>query len=108
MNKFKKREKKENFHHNKKKDIKQKNTNRDPSNVRCYTGDEKGHSRNCPIRKRRHHAHVSEEDEPTNKIFIREKDDLDKEYVPISSLTSSISYGSNDWHVDNGYYKHIT
>ena len=34
--------KKENFHHNKKKDKKQKNTKIDPSNVRCYTCDEKG------------------------------------------------------------------
>ena len=42
-NKFKKKEKKENFHHNKKKDKKQKNTKINPSNVRCYTCDEKGH-----------------------------------------------------------------
>ena len=46
--------KKENHHHNKKKDKKQKKIKRDPSNVRCYTCDEKGHfARDCPIRKKR-------------------------------------------------------
>ena len=39
---FKKKEK-ENFHHNKKKDKKPKNTKRDTSNIRCYTCDENGH-----------------------------------------------------------------
>ena len=58
--------KKENFHHNKK----QKNTKRDTSNVRCYTCDEKGNvSRDFPIRKRRHHAHVSKYDEPTKNLI---------------------------------------
>ena len=66
---FKNKEKKENFHH-KKKENKPKNTERDTSNVRCYTCDEKGHfARDFLIRKRRHHAHVVEDDEPTNKIF---------------------------------------
>ena len=52
-----KKEKKENYHHNKKKDKKQKNIKRDPSNVRCYTYDEKGHFvRDYPIKKKRHHA----------------------------------------------------
>ena len=40
---YKKKEKKDNFHHNKKKHKKQNKTKRDPSNVRCYTCDEKGH-----------------------------------------------------------------
>ena len=67
---YKKNEKKEKFHHNNKKDKKQKKTKRDPSNVRCYTCDEKGHFvRDCPIGKRRHHAHVVEYDEPTKKRF---------------------------------------
>ena len=67
--------KKENFHHNKKKDKKLKKTKRDTSNARCYTC-EKGHfARACPIRKRRHHGHFAEDDEPTNKRFRREKDD---------------------------------
>ena len=90
---FKKKEKKENFQHNKKKDKKQKKTKRDPSNVRYYTCDENGHfARECTIKKKRHHAHVSEDDEPTNKIFRREKDDLDEEYVVTAPITSTISH----------------
>ena len=47
------KEKKDKFHHKNKKGKKQKNTKRDPSNVRCYTCDEKGHfSRDCPIKKK--------------------------------------------------------
>ena len=66
---FKKKEKKENFHHNKKKDKRQNKTKRDNSNVQCYTCDETGHfARDCPIRKKSHHAHISKDDEPTNKI----------------------------------------
>ena len=61
---FKKKENKEKFHNRKKKDMKQKKTKRYTSNVRCYTCEEKGHfARDCPIRKRRHHAHVAEDDE---------------------------------------------
>ena len=41
----------------KKKDKKQKKIKRDPSKVRCYTCDEKGHlGRDYPIQKRRHHV----------------------------------------------------
>ena len=81
---------------------------RDPSNVRCYTCDENGHfARDCPIEKKRHHAHVSEDDEPTNKRFRRENDDSDEEYVLISTLIGTISHGSNDWIVDSGAYKHM-
>ena len=78
-NNYKKKEKKENHHHNKKKDKKQNNIKRYPSNVRCYTCDVKGHfARYCPIWKKRHHAHIVEDNEPTNKILRREKDDLDE------------------------------
>ena len=35
--------KKENHQHKKKKDKKQKKLRKDPSNIRCYTCDEKGH-----------------------------------------------------------------
>ena len=68
-NNLNKKEKKDNFHHNKKKDKKLNNTKRDLPNVRCYTCDEKGHfARDCPIRKRIHHAHLAHE--PTKKRFI--------------------------------------
>ena len=52
----------------------------------------KGHfARDYPIRKKRHHAHIVEDNEPTNKRFRREKDDLDEEYVLTSTLTCTIS-----------------
>ena len=71
MKNFKKKEKKENFHHKKIKDKKLKKNKRDTSNVRCYTCDEKGNfARDCPMSKRRHHVDVAEYDEPTNKRFI--------------------------------------
>ena len=107
--KYKNKEKKENYHHNKK-NKKQKKIKRDPSNVRCYTCDVKGHfARYCPIWKKRHHSHVARNHEPTNKLFRREKDDLDEEYVLISALTSgTISHGRNDWLVDSGASKHVT
>ena len=59
-------------------------------------------------RKKRHHAHVSEDDEPTKKRFKREKDHLDEYYVLISALTGNISHGSNDWLVDSGASKRKT
>ena len=89
---FKKKEEKENFHHNKKKDNKPKKTKRDISNVRCYTCDKKGRLvRDCPIQKRRHHARIVEDDEPTNKRFKRDKDDSDEEYILISAFTGTIT-----------------
>ena len=100
--------KKENFHHNKKKEKKQEKTKGDPTNVRFYTCDEKGHfAIDCPIRKRRHHAHIAKDDEPKKKTFRREKDDLDEEYVIISTLTSTISHERNNWLVDSGASKHM-
>ena len=58
--------------------------------------------------KMRHHAHFSEDDEQTNKIFRRDKDDAGEEYVLISTLIGAISHGSNDWLVDSGASKHMT
>ena len=63
--------------------------------------------RDCPIYKWRHRAHIAEDDEATNKRFKREKNDSDEEYVLISTLTGTISHGSNDWIVDSGASKHM-
>ena len=104
---FKKKEKNEYFHHNKK-DKKPKKTKRDISNIRCYTYDEKGHlARDCTIQKRRHHAHIVEYYEPTNRRFRREKDDSDEEYVLISAVNGTISHRSKDLLVDSGDSKHM-
>ena len=93
----------------KKKEINSKKTKRDTSNVRCYTCDENGHfARDCHIKKRRHHAHVFQHDEPTNKRFIWDKDDLDEEYVLISALTRTMSYERNDWILYSGACKYMT
>ena len=100
---------KDNHHHKKKKDNKKNKFIKDPSNIRCYTCDEKGHfARDCPNKKKIHHTHTVEDDEPTNKIFRGEMDDLDEEYVLISALMSTISHESNDWLVDSGESKHMT
>ena len=67
---YKKKEKKENHHHNKNKEKKLNKTKRDTSNVLFYTCDEKGHfARDCPMRKKRHHYHIFQDDEPTKKRF---------------------------------------
>jgi hypothetical protein len=74
-----------------------------------------GHiARNCPlikekIRKRqnkRHHAHAAEDDEPAQK---RTKDyDSSEEHVLISTVTGTITNGSDTWLVDSGASKHMT
>ena len=60
--------------------------------------------------KKIHHAHTTEDDEPTNKKFREERDhsSSDEEYVLISAFTSKISHGSNDLIVDSGAFKHMT
>ena len=90
---FNKKDMKETFHHNNKKEKKQKKTKRDTSNVRCYTCDEKGHfARDCLIKEKRHHAHIVEDDEPTNKRFRGEKDDSDEEYVLTATLANTLPH----------------
>ena len=99
---FKKKEKKEKFHQNKKKDKKSKKNKRDISNFQWYTCDEKGHlERDCPFQKMRHHVHITEDNEPTNKRFKRENNDSDEEYVLISTLIGTISNRSNDCILDS-------
>ena len=83
--------------------------------LRFYTCDEIGqYARDCPRNKRnshkkkgnkrRYHAHVAEDDEPSTKRFRQESDDSssDEEYVLISALMGTISHGSNDWIIDSG------
>ena len=94
----------------------QKNHRRDYSSLRCYTYDEKCHfARDLPKnkvstkenKKKRHHVHTVEHDEPINKR-TREYSSSDEEYVLILSLTGIITHGSNDWIVDSLASKHMT
>ena len=52
------------------------------------------------------HAHATEENE-SNEERIGENEDSNEEYVLISSLIGSISYGSDTWVIDSGASKHI-
>jgi hypothetical protein len=74
-----------------------------------------GHiTRNCShvkyrIRKgkyKRHHTHVAEDDGPVQKKG--KEDDSSEEYVLISSLTGTITHGSDTWLIDSGASKHMT
>ena len=80
---------------------------RDYSNLRCFTCDEKGHfARDCPRNKgfsrtnkrRKHHAHIVEEDE---RKRIREDSSSDEKYVLITARTGTVTHGSNDWLIDS-------
>ena len=99
--------KKRSSHHPKGKHFHKSNTRKDLSRIRCYTCDEKGHyARECPRiknfshrkkgNKRRHHAHVAEDDEPSTKRIKHESDDSssDEEYVLISTLMGNITHES--------------
>ena len=94
---------------------------KDISKDRCFTCDERGHfARDClknknsshkkKGNKRRHHAHVAEDDQPSTKRIKQESDDSlsDEEYVLIFALTGTITDGSNDWIIDSGASKNIT
>ena len=89
-----------------------------PSNIRCYTCDEKGHySKYCPrnrgsfnknSNKKRRHAQTTEDDEPTIKRIKVEVDSSSgEEYLLISALMGTISTGKNDCLVDSGASKHM-
>ena len=83
----------ENHHHQGKHSHQKDNfvkTNKDPSKLRCYTCDEKGHfARNCLMNKngskkkknskRRHHAHTAEDDDPPRKRVKQESEDSSSE-----------------------------
>ena len=90
----------------------------DLNTIRCYTCDEKGHiSKFHPNKiklrknnKRIHHTHAAENDEPSTKRIRQESDDSssEDEYALISTLTRTVSHGSNDWIIDSGASKHMT
>ena len=69
---------------------------------------------NCPnskgqVRKgkyKRHHAHAAEDDEHDQKRA--KKDDSSEEYVLISALTGTVTYGSDTWLIDSVASKHMT
>ena len=108
------------YHHPKGKHSHQKynprRSNRDLSKLKCFTCDERGHyaidflrnksgSHNKKGNKRRHHAHATEDDEPSTK---RIKPESDEEYVFISALMWTVTHGINDWIIDSGASKHMT
>ena len=59
--------------------------------------------------KRIHHAHATEDDEPSKKKTKYESEDSssDDEYVLISALTGNITHESIHWLIDSGDSKHI-
>ena len=95
----------------------QKNrSQRDYSNLRCFTCDEKGHfAKHYPRnkgstrtnKKKRHHAHTAEDDEPISK-GTSEDSSSDEEYVLISAIIGIVTHGRNYWLVDSGGSKHMT
>ena len=85
-------------HHPRGKSFHKDNSRKYLSKIRCYTCDEKGHyarefPRNKSVshkkgNKRIHHAHTTEDDEPSSKRTRYESEDSssEDEYVLISSL----------------------
>jgi hypothetical protein len=56
--------------------------------------------------KRKHHAHAADMEESTSHKKTRES--KDEEYVFVSTLTCTITQGSDIWLVDSGTSKHMT
>jgi hypothetical protein len=55
---------------------------------------------------KRHHVHATKDDEPDQKRA--KEDDSSEEYVLISTLTETITHGSDTWLIDSGASKHMT
>jgi hypothetical protein len=53
-----------------------------------------------------HHVHTTKYDEPPKKV-AKEYESSDEEYVLISSLTRTVTHGSDIWRVDNGTSKNM-
>jgi hypothetical protein len=82
---------------------------KDVSKIRCYTCKKLGHyAFQCPHGKgkRKHHAHATDTEEPTSQK--KAKESKDEEYVFVSTLTGTITQGSDIWLVDSGASKHMT
>jgi hypothetical protein len=78
---------------------------KDASNIRCYTCKKMGHYvAKCPNKhekgkKKKHHAHTADAEEHKSK---------DEEFVFVSTLTGTITQGSDTWLIDSGAFKHMT
>ena len=88
------------------------NFKKDFSNYRCYIYQNMGHiAINCPnskgqVRKgkyKRHHAHAAEDDQERAK-----EDDSSEEYVLISTLSGTVTHGSDTWLIDSCASKPMT
>jgi hypothetical protein len=72
-------------------------------------------AKNCSLIQRprnkkggkRNHFHTTKDDEPPKKV-AKEYESSDEEYVCISSLTGTVTHGSDIWLVDIGASKHTT
>ena len=57
-------------------------------------------------KKKRHHTHISKDYEPVKKK-IKEDSSSDAEYVLISALIGTVTFGSNVWLIDSDASKHM-
>jgi hypothetical protein len=74
-----------------------------------------GHfARDCPLIKeikkkkggKKHQAHTTENDKPPKKV-AKQDESSDEDYVLISSLTGTVTHGSDTWLVNSGASKHM-
>jgi hypothetical protein len=75
---------------------------KDASKVRCYSCQKLGrYAFQCPHRKEngKHQAHATD---------TETKESKDEEYVFVSTLTGTITQGSDSWLVDSSASKHMT
>jgi hypothetical protein len=77
---------------------------KDMSRIRCYSCKKIGHyAAQCPHRhekgKKKHHAHATD---------IEDHKVKDEEFLFVSTLTGTITQGSDIWLIDSGASKHMT